>query len=156
MPSQETVFSKLTLLVGYLAWRIYVGSLFSLSFSFSFVFDFCSNRMMMVLFLLQYPLSLLWLHLRPRLKVRLPTHNLRRIHRTHLIRPALRRHNLAHSPHLIRRISRNTNVVVALENDLDIADVELWRVAELAKLARVADDVVDEVVSELEDGLQSG
>jgi len=39
---------------------------------------------------------------------------------------------------------------------LDIADVELGRVAQLAKLARVADDVVDEVVGELKDSLRSG
>jgi hypothetical protein len=36
---------------------------------------------------------------------------------------------------------------------LDIADIELWRVAQFGQLARVADDVVDEVVGELEDGL---
>ena len=100
---------------------------------------------------------LLLLHphpLRPPLKVRLPTHNLRRINRTHLVRPALRRHNLPHRPHLIRRISWNTDIVVALKYNLDIADVELGRVAQLAKLARVADDVVDEVVGELEDRLR--
>ena len=127
-------------------------------FSFSFVLHVCSNEAIMMVFsllnflLLHYPHSLL---LRPRLKVRLPTHDLRRVHRTHLVRPALRRHNLPHSPHLIRRVSWNTDIVVALENDLDIANVELGRVAQLAKLARVADDVVDEVVGELEDGLWS-
>ena len=36
---------------------------------------------------------------------------------------------------------------------MEVADVELGRFAQLAKLAGAADDVVDKVVGELEDGL---
>jgi hypothetical protein len=36
---------------------------------------------------------------------------------------------------------------------LEIADVELRRLAQLAELARAANDIVDEVVGELEDCL---
>ena len=69
------------------------------------------------------------LHLGSLLKVRLPTHNLGGINCVHLGRPALRRHNLAHSSHFIGRVTGNTDVVVALENDLDITNVKLRRVA---------------------------
>ena len=59
------------------------------------------------------------------LKVRLPTHNLRRTNGIHLGRPTRRGHNLAHSTDFIGRVAGDTDVVVALENDLDVADVEL-------------------------------
>jgi hypothetical protein len=87
------------------------------------------------------------------LKVRLAAHDLGCINSIHLSGPALRGHNLAHSPHFIRRIAWDTNIVVALEYDLNVADVELRRITELGKLAGVAYDVVDEIVSKLEDGL---
>lgn len=87
------------------------------------------------------------------LKIRLPTHNLGGINSLHLVDPAGRRHNLAHGAHLIARIPGDPDVVAALEDVLDVADIELRAVSELGQLARVADDVVDEVVGELEDGL---
>ena len=63
------------------------------------------------------------------LKVRLATHNLGRIDCIHLGGPALRGHNLPHSSYFIRGVTRNANIVVALEDDLDIADIKLRRVA---------------------------
>jgi hypothetical protein len=65
------------------------------------------------------------------LKVRLPTHNLRRIDRLHLVDPPCCRHNLAYCAHLVRRIARDTNIVAALKDVLDVADVELRAVAQL-------------------------
>lgn len=69
------------------------------------------------------------LRFRSLLKVRLATHDLGGVNGIHLGRPALRRHNFAHSSHFVRRVTRNTDVVVALENDLDITNVKLRRVA---------------------------
>ena len=87
------------------------------------------------------------------LKVRLPTHNLCCVDRLHLVHPACRWHDLSHRAHLVGCITGDTNVVAALENVLDVADVELWAVAEFGEFAGVGDYIVDEVVSELEDRL---
>lgn len=87
------------------------------------------------------------------LKVRLPAHDLGRIDRLHLVHPTCSWHDLAHGAHFIRCVAGDADVVVALEDELEVADVELGRFAQLAKLACAADDVVDKVVGELEDGL---
>jgi hypothetical protein len=87
------------------------------------------------------------------LKVRLAAHDLGRIHRLHFVDPARRRHDFAHGAHLVGRVAGDANVVVALEHELDIADVELRRLAQFGQFACGADDVVDKVVGELEDGL---
>lgn len=62
-------------------------------------------------------------------KITLPPHNLSSINSLHLIHPSSGRNNLAHSPHLVRRIARDADVVAALEHVLDVADVELRAVA---------------------------
>lgn len=90
------------------------------------------------------------------LKVSLPAHDLRRVHRLHLVHPASSRHDLADRANLVRGVTGDANVVVALENELNIANVKLRRLAELAKLACAADDVVYEVVGKLKDRLASG
>jgi hypothetical protein len=65
----------------------------------------------------------------------------------------LRRNDLAHSSDFIRCVARNANVVIALKYDLDVANVELRRIAELGQFASVANDVVDKVICELKNSL---
>jgi hypothetical protein len=90
---------------------------------------------------------------RAHLKVCLSAHHLGRVDRFHLVHPTCCWHDLAHGTHFVGSVARNADVVVALEDELEIADVKLGRLAQLAELARAADDVVDKVVSELEDRL---
>lgn len=87
------------------------------------------------------------------LKVGLPAHDLCRVDRLHLVHPPSRRHNFPHRAHLVRRVAGDADVVAALENVLDVADVELRAVAELRQLAGVGNDIINEVVCKLEDRL---
>jgi hypothetical protein len=54
---------------------------------------------------------------------------------------------------LVERVAGDANVVVALEHRLDVADVERRVRAQLGELAGSDDDVVDELVGELKEGL---
>lgn len=87
------------------------------------------------------------------LKVRLPAHDFGRVDRLHLVHPTGSWHDLAHGAHFIRSVAWDADVVIALEDELEVADVELRRFAQLAKLAGAADDIVYKIVCELEDGL---
>jgi hypothetical protein len=85
--------------------------------------------------------------------VSLATHDFGRTDCLHLVHPAGCRHNLAHGTDFVGSVARDADVVVALQYELDVPDLELRRFAELAKLARAADDAVDEVICKLQDGL---
>lgn len=104
---------------------------------------------------LQFSLLLLRLLIETKapLEVCLPTHNLRRIDRLHLVHPPCSRHNLPHRAHLVGCVPGDTDIVAALEDVLDVTNVELWAVAQFGEFASVGDDVVDEVVCKLEDRL---
>lgn len=54
---------------------------------------------------------------------------------------------------LIRRIARDTDVVVSFEYQLDIAELERVGVAEFGYSTCGGDDLVDEIVGELKDCL---
>ena len=87
------------------------------------------------------------------LNIPLPTRNLARLNRTHLIDPPLRRLELANSADLVRGVARDTDVVVALEDELDVADLEGLGAAGFGALAGGGDDLVDELVGDGEDSL---
>lgn len=89
------------------------------------------------------------------LEIGLTTHDLRRVDRLHLVHPSGRGHNLPHRAHLVRRITGDTDVVAALENVLDVANIKLRTIAELGQFAGIGDDVINKVVCELKDRLQS-
>lgn len=85
--------------------------------------------------------------------VSLASHNFGSLHCVHLLSPTRGGDQFADGADLVRSIAWDADVVVALQNELDVADVEGRRFAQLAELARGADDGVDEVVCELENGL---
>lgn len=87
------------------------------------------------------------------LNIPLPPGNLTRLNRTHLIDPTLRRLKLANGTDLIRRIAGNADIVVALENELDVADLQCLGAASFGALASCGDDLVYEFVGDGEDGL---
>ena len=80
-------------------------------------------------------------------------HDLGRLHSIHLLRPPRRRLKLAHSANLVERVAGYANVVVALEDYLNVADVEGRVGPDLGQPAGRGDEVVDEVVGEGQDGL---
>lgn len=63
---------------------------------------------------------------------------------------------LTYGADLIRRITRDTDIPVALEDDLDVFDVKRVRATKLRHFAGSSRDVVDEFVDKLEDGLVEG
>jgi hypothetical protein len=87
------------------------------------------------------------------LDFRLPTHDLGSLNSFHFFVPSGSRNQLPYGADLIRGVSWDADVVVALEDQLDIADVELGRLAEFGKLASVGENGIDEVVSKLKDCL---
>lgn len=87
------------------------------------------------------------------LNIPLPPSNLTRLNRTHLIDPSLRRLKLADCTDLIRRIARDTDIVIALKDELDVADLEGLGAAGFGALAGCGDDLVDELIGDREDGL---
>ena len=50
----------------------------------------------------------------------LPTCHLCSLHCTKFLRPSRRRYHFPHSPHFVRRISRDANVVITLKDELDV------------------------------------
>ena len=88
------------------------------------------------------------------LDFRLPTHDLGSLNSFHLFVPSGSRNQLPYGADLVGSISWDADVVVAFEDQLDVADVELGRLAELGKLASIGKDGVDEVVSKLKDCLK--
>jgi hypothetical protein len=88
------------------------------------------------------------------LDLRLPTHDLGSLNSFHLFVPSGSRDQLPYGADLIGGVSWDADVVVALKDQLDVADVELGRLAELRKLASISEDGVDEVISKLKDCLR--
>ena len=76
------------------------------------------------------------------------------LHRTHLLRPSLRRLELLHRTDFVRSISRHANVVVAFQNELNIAYLEGRGVAQLGETTGARNDLIDEVICYLKDGLE--
>lgn len=72
----------------------------------------------------------------------------------HLLSPALGRLRLLDSAEVIGREARDTHVVVALEDELNIAQLEGRGRAQLCETTGLGDDFVDEVVCHLEDELE--
>jgi hypothetical protein len=85
----------------------------------------------------------------------LATGNLGRLNRAHLRDPRRGRLNLAHGTDLVGGVTGDTNVVAALEGQLDVTDLEDLAAAFLGILAGCLEDLIDEVVGDLEDGLYS-
>jgi len=86
-------------------------------------------------------------------RIRLPPRNLCSLDSTQLLGPSLRRLDLLHGPQLVRGVARDADVVVAFEDELQVADLEGGGGAQLGELAGGGDDLVDEVVGNLEEGL---
>ncbi len=57
-------------------------------------------------------------------QIRLPPRNLRSLDGTQLLGPSLRRLDLLHGAQLIRGVARDADVVVAFEDELQVADLE--------------------------------
>ncbi len=87
------------------------------------------------------------------LQITLPTSDLACLNRTHLIDPTLGRLELANGTNLIASIARDTDVVVALKDKLDVADLEGLAATCFGALACGVDDLVDEFVCDAENGL---
>lgn len=79
---------------------------------------------------------------------------LRRLDSRHLLQPALSRLGLLDSAQVISGEARDPHVVVALQDELDVADLEGGGGAKLGETTGLGDYVVDEVVGHLEDELE--
>lgn len=80
-------------------------------------------------------------------------HDLGSLNGIHLLRPARRRLELAHRPDLVQTVARHADIVVALQHDLDVADVEGRIGPDLGQPAGRSDDVIHKVVGEVQNGL---
>lgn len=72
---------------------------------------------------------------------------------THLRDPGWGRLNLADGTDLIAGVARDTDVVATLKGELDIADLEDLAATFLGVLAGGLEDLIDEVICDVEDGL---
>lgn len=72
---------------------------------------------------------------------------------TQLLSPTRSRLCFLNRTQLIRSIARNTNVVVALKNELEVAKFESGRLAEFCETAGRDNDLINEVISDLEECL---
>ena len=78
---------------------------------------------------------------------------LRSLDCTHLLRPTGGRLGTTHSSNLVAAEARDADVVLALEDELEIADVEGGGAAEFGEATRGGDEIVDKVVCDLEEYL---
>lgn len=78
------------------------------------------------------------------------------LNRHHLLLPSDRTTRASHSSDLIAAETGNTDVVLAFEDELDIADLEGGGAAELGDFAGGGNDVIDEFVCYVEEDLESG
>jgi len=69
------------------------------------------------------------------LDVRFPTHDLSSLHSIHLLQVPRRRRDLPDRPHLVSGISRNANIVVPLQYELDITNLKCAVPAQFGQLA---------------------
>ena len=91
-----------------------------------------------------------------RSQIRLSTRNLGGLDGTQLLGPSLRGLDLLDGAQLVRGVARDADVVVAFEDQLQVANLEGGRGAQLGELAGGGDDLVDEIVGDLEEGLGGG
>lgn len=87
------------------------------------------------------------------LEICLSAHDLRRVDCLHLIHPSGCWNDLPHRAHLIGCITRNANIIAALENVLNVANIQLGAVAELGEFAGIRNDIIYKVIGELQDRL---
>lgn len=87
------------------------------------------------------------------LQITLPTCNFGSLYGTQLLRPSLCRYDLFDSAQLVRSVPRNSYVVVALKNELDVTHFEGRGLAEFGKTAGSDNNLVDEIIGNLEEGL---
>lgn len=87
--------------------------------------------------------------------ITLSSRHLGSLHGTHLLSPSLGGLNLSHCSELIGRVARDTNVVIALQNDLDVTNFESGGLAEFGKFAGGDDDVVNKFVGNVEENLHT-
>lgn len=71
----------------------------------------------------------------------------------HLLGPTLGRLGFLDGAKIVRGKSRDTDVVVTLKDELDVADVEGGRRAQLGETAGGSNNLVDKIVRHLEDEL---
>lgn len=64
--------------------------------------------------------------------------------------------DLLNGAELVGGVARDADVVVALEDELDVADVKGVRTADFRELASGDSDLVDEVVGDFKEGLGRG
>jgi len=69
------------------------------------------------------------------------------------LRPTLRRLEFLHRTNLVRSVAWHTDVVVAFKDELDVADLESRGVTELGKTTSARDNLINEVICDLKDGL---
>jgi hypothetical protein len=81
------------------------------------------------------------------------THDLGGLHSIHLLRPSGCRLELANRANFIQRVARNANVVVALENNLNVANVQCRVWSDLGQAACSGNNAVDKVVGQGENRL---
>lgn len=84
----------------------------------------------------------------------LTTHQLRSRYRIHLLQILRTRLRLSDRPHLIRRVPGYSNVILFLEHQLYVSQLQTTLTAQFGQLACTGDDVVDEFVGELKNGLR--
>lgn len=88
------------------------------------------------------------------LAIRFSPGELRRLHRAEFLRPSLGRLYLPDGTQLVRRVTRHANVVVALEDKLNVSELEGGGLAELCKTASSYDNLINKVICDLEKSLQ--
>lgn len=77
-----------------------------------------------------------------------------RLDRRHLLLPRDRSALSAHRADLIAAETRDADVVLAFEDELDVSDFEAGGAAELGELAGAGNEVVDKVIGGIEEDLR--
>lgn len=79
---------------------------------------------------------------------------LRSLHSAEFLRPSLGRLYLPDGTQLVRCVTRHADVVVALEDKLNVSELEGGGLAELCKTASSYDNLINKVICDLEKSLQ--
>lgn len=82
------------------------------------------------------------------------TCQLGRLNRQRLLLPSHGTGGASDGTNLIAAETRDTDIVLTFEDELDVADIEGGGGAELGELAGGGDDIVDEVIGYVEDDLE--
>jgi hypothetical protein len=86
-------------------------------------------------------------------QIPLPTCNFGSLHGTQFLRPSLCRYNLLDGAQLVGSVARDPYIVVALQDELNVAHFESRGLAEFGKTAGSDYDLVDEIIGNLEERL---